>query len=79
LYLLVLPDTTLPLGSHNVAVKVKNFATTTITGFRLRHSVNGSNIQDTVITGISLAQYDTISVYMGSGKQATFGHGSQYL
>jgi hypothetical protein len=69
----VLPDTTLPLGSHNVAVKVKNFATTTITGFRLRHSVNSSNIQDTVITGISLAQYDTISVYMGSGKQATFG------
>lgn len=70
---LVTPDTTLPMGSYNVAVRVRNFAATAITGFTLKHTVNGTNMQDTVITGLNLAQYDTLTVNMGSGKQATFG------
>ncbi|MBC7383419.1 MAG: T9SS type A sorting domain-containing protein [Bacteroidia bacterium] len=69
---LISPDTTLSLGSQNVSVVVRNFGSTTITSFRIRHTVNGLNLQDTLVTGISLAQNSSITVNMGISKQAVF-------
>ncbi|MES2690418.1 MAG: right-handed parallel beta-helix repeat-containing protein, partial [Bacteroidota bacterium] len=67
------PDTTLPVGSYNVSVTVRNFGSSPITSFNLRHTVNGINMQDTAITGISLAQNAAMDINMGAGKQVTFG------
>jgi hypothetical protein len=66
------PDTTLPLGSHNVIAQIYNFGATTVTNFNLKHTVNNLNLQDTAITGISLAQNQSMLVNMGPLKQATF-------
>jgi hypothetical protein len=66
------PDTTLPLGSHPVIAEIYNFGATTVTQFDLKHTVNGLNIQDTAITGINLAQNQSMLVNMGLLKQATF-------
>jgi hypothetical protein len=73
------PDTSLPLGTHNVIVTVRNFGSAAITSFNLRHTLNGSNMQDTAITGINLAQGESMVIDMGSDKQVSFGMSANTL
>lgn len=64
------PDTSLSAGLKNVVVLVKNFGAATITSFNIRHTVNGSAMQDTAISGVSLNTNDTLRIDIGGAKRA---------
>lgn len=65
------PDTFLSSGSKDVILTVKNFGTGNITSFNLRHTVNGTNMQDSAFTGLSLATNDTLRITLSGTKRAT--------
>jgi hypothetical protein len=72
---MISPDNDLTVGQNTVNVLVKNFGATTITGFNIRHSVNGSNMQDSAITGVSIAPNDTMRIVLSGNKSALINAG----
>ena len=63
------PDTFLSSGLRDVNVLVRNFGSTTITSFTLRHTVNGSSMQDSLISGLSLGVNDTLRINMSGTRR----------
>ncbi|MFN3444453.1 MAG: hypothetical protein ACK44D_01825, partial [Bacteroidia bacterium] len=72
---MISPDNDLTVGQNTVNVLVKNFGATTITGFNIRHSVNGLNMQDSAITGVSIAPNDTMRIILSGNKSALINAG----
>jgi len=68
------PDTFLSAGTKDVNVTVRNFGTSAITFFHIRHSVNGANIQDSLYTG-TLNYGDTLNVTLTGSKKVTLSPG----
>ncbi len=69
---LISPDTFLSSGLRDVTVLVRNFGTTPITSFNLRHTVNGTAMQDSIFTGLNLAINDTLRITLSGSKRANF-------
>lgn len=72
---MVSPDNDLTVGQNTVNVLVKNFGATTITNFNIRHTVNGLNMQDSAITGVSIAPNDTMRIILTGSKSALISAG----
>ncbi len=72
---MVSPDNDLTVGQNTVNVLVKNFGATTITSFNIRHTVNGLNMQDSAITGVSIAPNDTMRIMLSGSKSALINAG----
>jgi hypothetical protein len=66
------PDTFLSSGLRDVTVLVRNFGSTPVTAFSLRHTVNGSSMQDSALTGLSLGVNDTLRITLSGTKRANF-------
>jgi hypothetical protein len=73
------PDTFLSSGLRDVIVTVRNFGSTAITQFNLRHTVNGSAMQDSAFSGFSLAANDTLRVSMTGAKRVSLTAGVSTL
>ncbi|MFN5543886.1 MAG: beta strand repeat-containing protein, partial [Bacteroidota bacterium] len=69
---LISPDTFLSSGLRDVSVLIRNFGTTPITSFNLRHTINGTAMQDSLFTGLNLAINDTFRVTLSGSKRANF-------
>lgn len=69
------PTTDLIVGVNDVNVLLKNFGTSAITSFNIRHTVNSLNLQDTAITGVNIAPNDTLRVVLTGAKAALFNAG----
>ena len=69
---LISPDTFLSSGLREVSVLVRNFGTTPINSFSLRHTINGGSMQDSLFTGLNLAFNDTLRVTLSGNKRANF-------
>lgn len=72
---LISPDTSLSSGTRDVIALVRNFGSTTINSFNLRHTVNNLNLQDTLLTGINLGPNDTLRIIMSGSKRALIAGG----
>lgn len=67
------------VGQNRVKVTMINLGSSMVTQFRIGHSVNSLNVKDTLITGVNLLKYDTLTVDMGLSKQAVFAEGNNLL